>query len=67
MGTLGRTIEQRALGTMKINPNLSYNEALQMVLRSEGVIIALSLSTPDDDVPRSVEAKQSDKPPRPMK
>ena len=63
MGTIGRTIETRILGTMKINPNLTYNQALARVLKSEGVIISLSSITSGSDFSRSDRANQSAEPP----
>ena len=62
MSQLGRTIEHRVLSTLKLNPDLTYSQALNQVLRSEGVLVTLPLKTARVRLGRSVVAKQRDEP-----
>ena len=57
-----RILENRIMSTLKINPNLSYNQALEMVLRSEGVILTTSSITVSNRNQRSALAMQSNYP-----
>ena len=61
MSQLGRTIEHRVLSTLKLNPNLTYSQALNQVLRSEGVLITLPSKTVSERLERSAVAKQRTK------
>ncbi len=58
MSQLGRTIEHRVLSTLKLNPDMTYSQALHYVLRSEGVFVTLPLKTALGPLQRSAVAKQ---------
>ena len=58
MSQLGRTIEHRVRSTLQLNPHLTYSQALNQVLRSEGVLITLPSKTVSERLERSAVAKQ---------
>ena len=62
MGRVGRILENRIISTLRINPNLTYNHALLLVLRSEGVIHTTSSITVSNRNERSALAVQSNYP-----
>ena len=58
MSYLGRALEHRVLATLKLNPNLTYSQALNQVLRSEGILVTLPSKTVSERLGRSAMAKQ---------
>jgi len=45
---LRRNLESRILSTLKINPSMSYNEAIETVLQSLGICLSFSVNVLDE-------------------
>ncbi len=59
MSYIGQALERRVISTLKINPTMTYNEAIESVLQSEGLILATESKTVITRMQRSAMAKQS--------
>ena len=60
MSSLGWILENRIKNTLKINPNLTYMDALFLVLMTEGVLLTKPSLTSLVQEQRSEMVKQSD-------
>jgi len=60
MSSLGWMIENRIKNTLKVNPNLTYMDALFLVLTTEGVLLTKPSLTSLVQEQRSEMVKQSD-------